>query len=116
MASHTQAGWTVFDKLYVFKGIVYIVTDHPSTVPDVQFIYSKALFIQPGAEEEAKRLPTKDEIQVISTKEARKLFGMSAQTIDGFTVCIRSYLFFCAPLKSLTSHASSLSMIRLNCK
>ncbi|KAF9561323.1 hypothetical protein CPC08DRAFT_742558 [Agrocybe pediades] len=80
--------WTVFDKLYIFKGIVYIVTDHPTTVPDVQFIYSKALSIKPGAEAEAERLPTKDEIQVITTKQAHKLFGTSAQTIDGFTFLV----------------------------
>ncbi|KDR82602.1 hypothetical protein GALMADRAFT_57116 [Galerina marginata CBS 339.88] len=81
-------GWTLFDKLYILKGVVYIVADHPSSVPDVQFIYSKALPIKEGKEAELSRLPTKDEIQVISTKEAKKLFGTGAQTIDGVTLLV----------------------------
>ena len=79
----------MFDKLYIYKGIVYIVTDHPSSIPDVRFIYSKALDIQPGDEAEAERLPTDEDIQVISTKAAKKLFGTtSARTIDDVTVCL----------------------------
>ena len=79
-------GWTVFDKLYLFKGVLYIVSDHPSSVPDVQFIYSKALFILEGKEAEQSRLPTEKEIRVISTREAKRLFGIGAQIIDGVTV------------------------------
>jgi len=64
------------------------VSDHPSTIPDVQFISSKGIYILPGKEAEDSRLPTKNEIQVISSKQAKKLFGKtSAQIIDGFSVC-----------------------------
>ncbi|KAH6911447.1 hypothetical protein BKA70DRAFT_1267708 [Coprinopsis sp. MPI-PUGE-AT-0042] len=76
-------GWTVFDRLYILKGVVYIVSDEPSSVPDVQFIYSKALYIENGAAAEESRLPTDNEIRVISTLEARRLFGTGAQIIDG---------------------------------
>lgn len=76
-------GWTVFDRLYILKGVVYIVSDEPSNVPDVQFIYSKALYIENGAAAEESRLPTDKEIRVISTLEARRLFGTGAQIIDG---------------------------------
>jgi len=85
-------GWTVFDKLYLVKGVLYIVSDRPSFVPDVRFIYSKALFIKEGQAAEQSRLPTQDEIRVISTKEAKRLFGTGAQTIDGVTVRFLSML------------------------
>ncbi|TFK20596.1 hypothetical protein FA15DRAFT_707948 [Coprinopsis marcescibilis] len=81
-------GWTVFDRLYILKGVVYIVSDEPATVPDVQFIYSKGLFIENGATAEESRIPTDEDIQVISTKEARRLFGTGAQVIDGVNFLI----------------------------
>lgn len=81
-----RPGWTIFDRLYVYKGIVYIVSDDASTIPDVQFIYSKGHDIKPGAAAEEKRLPTDNEIRAINTKEARRLFGTGAQLIDGVNV------------------------------
>jgi hypothetical protein len=82
-------GWSIFDKLYIFKGIVYIVTDEPSTVPNITDIYSKGLFIENGKEAIASRLPTDEDIKVISTKQAKQLFGTEALTMDGVTVrCI----------------------------
>jgi hypothetical protein len=93
-ASYLLIGWTVFDKLYILKGVVYIVSDHRSSIPDVRFIYSKALFILEGKEAEQSRLPTQEDIRVISTKEAKKLFGTGAQIIDGVTVRSVSLFFF----------------------
>jgi hypothetical protein len=81
-------GWTIFDRLYIFKGVVYIVSDSHSSIPDVQFIYSKGIRIQPGTKAEEERLPTDREIRVITTQEARRLFGTGAQLIDGTTVSI----------------------------
>ncbi|KAF8909010.1 hypothetical protein CPB84DRAFT_1744094 [Gymnopilus junonius] len=71
LLTRIRARWTLFDKLYVYRGVVYIVTDHPSSIPDVRFIYSKAVDIKPGAEAEAERLPTDEDIKVISTKAAK---------------------------------------------
>ncbi|KAG6832018.1 hypothetical protein H0H92_006054 [Tricholoma furcatifolium] len=76
-------GWTIFDKLYIFKGIVYIVTDQPEKVPNVSDIYSKGYFIENGKEAILSRLPTDEDIRVISTKEAKKLFGTGAHLLDG---------------------------------
>jgi len=85
----TNTGWTLFEKLYIYRGIVYIVSDHPSSLPDVQFILSKGIPILLGAEEEEGRLPTENEIKVITSQESKKLFGgTSAQVIDGFSVRI----------------------------
>jgi hypothetical protein len=90
---------------------VYIVSDEPSQVPELRFVYSKGLFIKNGAVNEAARLPTDEDIKIISTKEAKKLFGTGAQIIDGVTVS-------CPPRFSFNAYVStpsSLSMTRLNC-
>ena len=79
-------GWSIFDKLYIFKGIVYIVTDEPSKVPNITDIYSKGLFIENGKEAILARLPTDEDIRIINTKEAKQLFGMGATIMDGVTV------------------------------
>ncbi|GLB38269.1 putative protein of unknown function (DUF563) [Lyophyllum shimeji] len=76
-------GWTIFDRLYIFKGVVYIVSDEPTKVPNVTHIYSKGLFIENGIEAQASRLPTDEDIQVISSKEAKTLFGTGAHRLDG---------------------------------
>ncbi|KAG6865513.1 hypothetical protein C0991_001944 [Blastosporella zonata] len=80
--SHTP-GWTVFDRLYILKGVVYIVSDEPSQVPNVTHMYSKGHFIENGEEAVASRLPTDEDIRVITTKEAKKLFGAGAHLLDG---------------------------------
>ena len=81
-----RTGWTMFDHLYIFKGVVYIVTDSPSTIPDLSFIYSKGINIAPGRENELLRLPTDEDIRVISSTQAKQLFGSDIQTMDGNTV------------------------------
>ncbi|KAF9454843.1 hypothetical protein P691DRAFT_716768 [Macrolepiota fuliginosa MF-IS2] len=78
-------GWTVFDRLYILNGIVYIVADDLTSLPDVSFVLSKGIFIEPGQEAEETRLPTDNDIRIISTEEARKLFGTGASIIDGVT-------------------------------
>lgn len=80
-------GWSIFDRLYIFKGVVYIVTDEPSKFPNVSDIYSKGLFIENGEEEVASRLPTDEDITIISTRRAKQLFGTEAFIMDGVTVC-----------------------------
>lgn len=85
-------GWTIFDKLYVHNGVVYIVSDDPEKTPDVQFMYSKGIHVENGPEEEASRLPTDEDIRVVSSKEARRLFGTGAQLLDGVNVCVFHFL------------------------
>jgi len=81
-------GWTILDRMYILNGVVYIVSDAPATIPDVQFIYSKGLDIENGRAKEAARLPTDEDIRVISTREAGRLFGTGAQVIDGVNLFI----------------------------
>lgn len=65
---------------------MYIVTDNSSTIPDLGDVYSKGIFILPGKASEPSRLPTDEDIRIISTTQAKQLFGSNIQTIDGNTV------------------------------
>jgi hypothetical protein len=85
--SSYKTGWTIFDKLYILRGVVYIVSDQPEKVPNVTWIYSKGLWIENGEDKVAARLPTDEDIRVISTQEAHSLFGEGAHMLDGVTVC-----------------------------
>ena len=79
-------GWTIFDRLYALNGTLYIVTDDPASFPDKNFVISTALKIANGPIEAAKRVPTDKEMRVISTADARTLFGSGADVLDGVTV------------------------------
>ncbi|KAI0634976.1 hypothetical protein C8Q77DRAFT_1171784 [Trametes polyzona] len=76
-------GWTIFDRLYILNGTMYIVSDSPKDVPDRRFMISTAAFIENGPEAEARRVPTDKEMRIISTQEARQLFGTEAERLDG---------------------------------
>ncbi|KZT19009.1 hypothetical protein NEOLEDRAFT_1142654 [Neolentinus lepideus HHB14362 ss-1] len=77
-------GWTIFDKLYIYNGTAYIVTDHSESIPDRNKMISTGKPIHNGPEEVASRLPTDREMRIIGTKEAETLFGAnSASRIDG---------------------------------
>ncbi|KZV67294.1 hypothetical protein PENSPDRAFT_635987 [Peniophora sp. CONT] len=78
-------GWTLFDRLYMLNGTLYIVTDTPSVIPERRFIISTGRDIANGAEEVAARLPTDKELKVIGSNEAKRLFGGGANRIDGVT-------------------------------
>lgn len=65
---------------------MFIVTDKPETFPEIRLITSSGYKVYNGAEEVAKREPSDRDMQVISTKEAKKLFGRFANRLDGVTV------------------------------
>ncbi|KAI0938832.1 hypothetical protein AcW1_001531 [Taiwanofungus camphoratus] len=78
-------GWTIFDRLYILNGTAYVVSDHPETIPDRSLMTSTALFIENGPVAEAARMPTDKEMRIISTNQARLLFGEDAERLDGVT-------------------------------
>ncbi|TBU47870.1 hypothetical protein BD309DRAFT_1050565 [Dichomitus squalens] len=80
-----STGWTIFDRLYLFNGTLYVVTDEPESVPDRLYILSSAAFITNDPEEALLRAPTDKNMRVISTTEARQLFGTEADRLDGVT-------------------------------
>ncbi|KAI0819451.1 hypothetical protein BC628DRAFT_1332737 [Trametes gibbosa] len=76
-------GWTIFDRLYVLNGTIYIVSDSPDDIPERKYMISTAAFIENGPEAEARRVPTDKEMRIISSDEARRLFGSEAERLDG---------------------------------
>ena len=80
-------GWTIFDKLYLLNGTLYVVSDDPSKIPDRDLMISTGAPIENGPVEEAKRVPTDRDMQIITPQQAKLLFGSSdAELIDGVTV------------------------------
>lgn len=70
----------------MLNGTMYIVSDQPESIPDRTRITSTAVFIENGPIAEAERIPTDKEMRIISTREAGRLFGPSAERLDGVTV------------------------------
>lgn len=79
-------GWTIFDKLYIYNGTVYLVSDEPETFPNRTFMISSGAIVENTAESAAARLPTDKDLRIISTSAARKLFGTGANRVQGVTV------------------------------
>ncbi|KAJ7505582.1 hypothetical protein B0H11DRAFT_1979426 [Mycena galericulata] len=77
-------GWSIIDRLYIYKGVVFIVSDEPHRIPDVTAIYSKGVDIEIG--EEAER-----------TAEARALVWNRSATF-GRLSRIRHYYHWSAEL------------------
>jgi hypothetical protein len=91
-ADQPLIGWTIFDNLFVLNGTVFVVTDFPSSIPDRLTITSTAVDIFNGEDAVNSRTPGNREMQIISTDQAQRLFGSSAESIDGVTVSNRNYL------------------------
>ncbi|KAF9267597.1 hypothetical protein L218DRAFT_978133 [Marasmius fiardii PR-910] len=75
--SHTP-GWTMLDKLYLLRGVVYVVTDNPSKVPDPFIMYHKGTKLVPDPEAPKNRYPTDKDMRIIN----------SVQVINGMTFLI----------------------------
>ncbi|KAJ6454727.1 hypothetical protein C8R47DRAFT_1228578 [Mycena vitilis] len=84
-ANTKPSGWTILDDVYIYKGVVFIVSNEPQNIPDLSEIYSKGVDIEVGEAAELARLPDDTDIRIISTSEARTLFGSGAQLLDGVT-------------------------------
>ncbi|KAH7883159.1 hypothetical protein F5I97DRAFT_1815379 [Phlebopus sp. FC_14] len=78
-------GWTIFENLFVLNGTVFVVTDEPDSIPERASMTSTAVRINNGPLAVASRFPTDRELRVVTTDEARELFGTSAELIDGTT-------------------------------
>ncbi|KAG8829882.1 hypothetical protein FRC17_005842 [Serendipita sp. 399] len=81
-------GWTIFDRLYVREGIIYIVTDHPELVPHRKFLASKGGRIEPANVNLHQLEATEDDIKIISTVQAKELFESTAIRISGVTFLV----------------------------
>ncbi|KAH7907338.1 hypothetical protein BJ138DRAFT_992229, partial [Hygrophoropsis aurantiaca] len=79
-------GWTVFDNLYVLNGTVFVVTDKPGLIPDRALMTSTAVKIGNGKEMVEARIPGDAEMRIVSTAQAKALFGRSVELLDGVSV------------------------------
>jgi hypothetical protein len=79
--------------MYILNGTVYLVTDEPETFPDRKFMTSVGVNISNGPEMVAARLPSDKDMRIISTAEAKKLFGTGANRVQGVTVGVPAMLF-----------------------
>ena len=79
-------GWTIFDRLYLLNGTVFVVTDEPKSIPDRMLLTSSGFPIVNGPEGVANRTPTDNDMQIISPERASQLFGSFASRIDGASV------------------------------
>ena len=86
MRSDRWIGWTTFDRLYFRGGTMYIVSDYPELVPDPIHITSKGGRIKEGNVNIVDMEPTKEDLRMVSTKEAHELFGEQAIRIRDVTV------------------------------
>ncbi|KAL5537168.1 hypothetical protein ACEPAF_991 [Sanghuangporus sanghuang] len=76
---HHSPGWTIFDRLYIYNGTIYIVTSSPESIPELMYITSSGYDMHNGREEVLKRRPTDKDIRVISPSEAQHLFSLPPQ-------------------------------------
>ena len=84
--THLSSGWTMFDQMYILNGTVYLVSDEPETFPDRKYMTSAGIDIENSPEMVVARQPTDKDMRIISTVEARKLFGTGANRVQGVTV------------------------------
>jgi len=50
MSTLPKDGWTIIDKVYIYNGTVFIVSDEPGTFPNRKFITSTGIIIDNGPE------------------------------------------------------------------
>jgi len=75
IVSHAP-GWTVFRNLYMSNGTLYIISSQPaSSFPDIQYITSTGLAALNTPENIAARMPTADDMDIITPTQARYRWG-----------------------------------------
>ena len=74
-------GWTVFSNLYMSNGTVFIVTSRPNSIPDILMITSTGLPAENTPENIAARIPTSDDMAIITPEEARDMWGGDAGSV-----------------------------------
>lgn len=84
-----SAGGTVFERLYLLNGTLFIVTSKPESIPELKNITSSGADIGHSSEERAKRLPTDKDIRIVSPAEAQRIFNShSVSRLAGTTFLV----------------------------
>ncbi|KAF8515353.1 hypothetical protein BU17DRAFT_76857 [Hysterangium stoloniferum] len=76
-------GWTVFERLYLCNGTIFIVTDEPKTIPDRMLLTSSGAPLSNKPEEILAIDPTDADLQIITSQKAKEIFGSSALWLGG---------------------------------
>ena len=88
----------MFEKLYVFKGTIFIVTSNVSAIPKPKAITSSGYMILSEREDIVKRLPTEKDIRIVTPAQAQELFSTtSAVRLQGAT-------FLCTDANQFIDH------------
>jgi hypothetical protein len=72
--------------MYILNGTVFLVSDHPNTLPSRDRMISTSAPIENGLSAEMSRRPTDKEMRFINSVDAKQLFGNGADIIPGVTV------------------------------
>jgi len=99
-------GWTVFKNLYMSNGTFYVVSDKPrSEFPELLYILSVPIPALNTPENIQARLPTDQEMDFISTEDARwrwgpvglgeknRIWPISGNTVSAFPAGVSSHSF-----------------------
>lgn len=88
----------------MFNGTIFIVTDTPEVVPDTKYITSTGVEMKNTPEMKMRRLPTDQDIRVVTPAEAQSIFNTNvASRIPGTSFLssdhpqfVNHYYHFCA--------------------
>ncbi|ORX41015.1 hypothetical protein BD324DRAFT_640712 [Kockovaella imperatae] len=80
-----QPGWTLVDKLYLYNGSFYVVTDDREQWPELRLMTSTGLPANGDPGNEEAREPKGNEILFITPAHAAKLWGHRVYQMDGTT-------------------------------
>ncbi|WWD20713.1 hypothetical protein CI109_105189 [Kwoniella shandongensis] len=78
-------GWTLFERLYIFDGSFYVVTDERLDWPELRMMTSTGLPANNDPGNSEAREPKGKEIIFITPFEAMKLWGPRVYKMDGMT-------------------------------
>lgn len=78
----------MFNNLYAHNGTWYIITDTPDDFPPIREMISTGYPMYNEEEEQIKLEPTEEDMQIIGTREASKLFGTAASHVAGVSVSL----------------------------
>lgn len=74
----------MLDSLYIFNGTIFVVTSDPQSIPERKLLTSSGYEIWNGPVERAKRLPSDQDIQVVTPEQAQQIFKRNSATLlDG---------------------------------
>lgn len=84
LVSH-EPGWTMFERLYLYNGTLYAVTEEPELYPEMRMMTSTGLPASSEPGNEQAREPTGNELKLITSREAHELWDDRIWRMDGMT-------------------------------